>query len=257
LSTVNNNFRVHIMKKIVAIGMFLFMACTQLLAGEVIALAIGDWEPYTSSTNPKGKLLEKVVTEAFKLEGIDVKYEYYPWKRSKQDVEDGLSIGTFPWNRTPEREALFVFNKVSLIKDEGVYFHLKSTPFKWNTLDDLKNYAVGVTLGLKQVEIYKKNGIRASVVATEDQIFKMMLSNRIEVYQTTKAVGYTAINKLFPPDQAKLFTHHPKPVETDDFYVMFSKTNPKSQAYADRLDAGLKKLMASGGYKKILAEYGL
>lgn len=245
------------MKKIIALGISLVMVCTQLLAAEVITLAIGDWEPYTSPANPKGKLLEKVVSEAFKLEGIEVKYEYYPWKRSYRNVELGESEGTFPWNRTPEREALFLFNKVSLIKDESVYFHLKSTAFKWNTLDDLKNYTVGVTLGFKQVEIYKKSGIKANVVASEEQNFKMMLIKRIDVYQTTKAVGYTAINTLFPPDQAKLFTHHPKPVETDDYYLMFAKSNPKSQAHADRLDAGLKKLMASGRYKKILAEYGL
>lgn len=227
------------------------------VGAETVRLAIGDWDPYTSPTNPKGKLLEKVVTEAFKLEGVDVKYDYFPWKRSYSNVEAGEYDGTFPWNRNAERESLFHIHKTSLIKDDSVYFHLKSKPFDWKSLEDLKQYKVGVTIGYKEEKIYKDNGIKADPVPTEEFNFKKMLSGRIDVYMTSKVVGYSTINKLFTPQEASLFTNHPTPVEQGEFYILFSKKTTNGKVLADKFDAGMKKLKDSGAYKKILAEYGV
>ncbi|MBF0204986.1 MAG: transporter substrate-binding domain-containing protein [Desulfamplus sp.] len=231
------------------------LICCTVFANETVKMAIGDWEPYTSQTDPKGKLLEEVVTEAFKAEGIDVQYEYFPWKRSYVNAERGQYDGTFPWNRTPEREAAFYTHKISLIKDEGVYFHLKSNPFDWNTIEDLKKYKVGVTISYKQEAIYKEHGITADTVPEEAMNFKKMLTGRIEVYQTSKAVGYATIKKLFSPEDAAKFTNHPKAVETDEFYILFSKKLPTSKALADKFDEGMKKIKESGLYDKILAKY--
>ena len=240
--------------------LFLILSC--LLSGssvwaEAVKLAIGDWEPYTSATNPKGKLLEKVVTEAFKLEGVEVKYEYFPWKRSIINAETGESDGTFPWNKTTEREGLFHIHKTSLLKDDSVYFHLKSTPFDWKSMNDIKKYKVGVTIGYKDEKIYKDKGINADPVPSEEMNFKKMLAGRIDVYMTSKVVGYSTIHKLFTPEEAKLFTNHPTPVEQGEFYILFSKKTTNGKALADKFDEGMKKLKDSGAYKKILAEYGV
>ena len=228
-----------------------------LCAAETVKLAIGDWEPYTSATNPKGKLLEKVVTEAFKLEGVDVVYEYFPWKRSFANVENGDSDGTFPWNRTPERESLFYIPKTSLIKDEAVFFHLKSKPFDWKELEDLKKYSVGVTVGNKEEKLFQELGIKAEAVPTEAMNFKKILAGRIDVYQTSKVVGYATIRSLFTPQEAQLFTNHPKPAKEAEYFLLFSKKTANGKALADRFDAGMKKLKDSGAYKKILAEYDM
>ncbi|SLM31964.1 putative ABC-type amino acid transport/signal transduction systems, periplasmic component/domain [Desulfamplus magnetovallimortis] len=235
--------------------LILIFITSNISANETVRLAIGDWAPYTSETDPDGKLLEEVVTEAFKAEGIDVEYAYYPWKRSYVNVEKGKYDGTFPWNKTEERENEFYFHKESLIKDPGVYFHLKSKDFDWNTIEDLKKYKVGVTIGYKQEETYKEHGIVADTVPDEQMNFKKMLVGRIDVYQTSKVVGYATINKLFPPEEAKLFTNHPKAVEESEYYILFSKKTPNGQHFADKFDSGLKKIKESGLYDKILVKY--
>ncbi|MBF0224935.1 MAG: transporter substrate-binding domain-containing protein [Desulfobacterales bacterium] len=243
------------MKKLVFFFLLATMIFSNAFANEVVKLAIGDWEPYTSQTDAKGKLLEKVVTEAFKLEGIDAQYDYFPWKRSYQYAEEGKHDGTFPWNKTEERDKVFYIHKISLFKDEGVFFHLKSKQFDWNTLEDLKKYKVGVTIGFKQEQIYKDNGITADAAPTEDLTFKKMLLGRIDIYQTSKVVGYVTINKIFSSEEAKLFTNHPKPVEVNEYYILFSRKTPNGQHFSEKLDSGLKKLKDSGAYDKILAEY--
>ena len=243
------------MKQLTLLLLIIAIFSSNVVANEPVKMAIGDWEPYTSATNENSKMLEKVVTEAFQLEGVEVQYDFFPWKRSYVIARDGQFDGTFPWAKTEAHENDFYLHKIPLIIDEGVYFHLKSTPFDWSTIEDLKKYTVGVTIGFKEESLYKEKGIKAAAVPSEDLNFRKMLAGRIDVYQTSMIVGYTIINKLFPPEVAKQFTHHPKPAVENEFYILFSKQTPKGQALADKFDSGLKKLMESGGYGKIIAEY--
>ena len=233
--------------------LWLALSAAPVFAVDTVRLAVGEWVPYTSEVHPEGRMLQTVVTEAFKLEGVSVVYGYFPWKRSYIQAEMGEYDGTFPWNKTPERVKAFHFPKLSLVKDESVFFHLKSTPFDWQTLQDLKKFRVGVTLGYKEEISFKEQGILAEVVPTEELNFRKMLLGRIDVYQTSKSVGYSTINAMFSPEEAKLFTHHPKPVSQGEYFVLFSKKTPRGQELAAKFDEGLKKLKASGAYAKIMS----
>lgn len=93
-------------------------------------------------------------------------------------------------------------------------------------MDDLKKYKVGVTIGYKQEKIYQKLGIEADPVPSEDLNFKKLLAGRIDVYQTAKPAGYAMIRRLFGPDDALLFTTHPKPLEVAEYYILFSGVTP-------------------------------
>lgn len=231
----------------------LLLGGSNALAQETVHLAIGEWPPYTSESDAKSKLLETVVIEAFKLENVNVKFTYLPWKRSYLKAEDGTFDGTFPWNKTPERDQLFVANRIPLVTDSSVYFHLKRTVFDWKTMEDLKHYRVGVTLGYKNETIYRRRGIVADVAPSEELNFRKILAGRIDVYETSRVVGYATIHKTLAPDQAKLFTHHPRPSEENDYFILFSRATPHAQTLADRFDSGMKKLKANGTYAQIFA----
>ena len=146
-------------------------------------------------------------------------------------------------------------HNIPLVTDEGVYFHLKSKQFDWKSIEDLKKYKVGVTIGFKEEYIYKKNRIEAEAVPSEELNFRKIQAGRIDTYQTSKIVGYTTINRLFPADEAQKFTHHPKPAVTNSFYILFSKKIPNGMALADKLDSGLSHLKESGAYEKIIKDY--
>lgn len=242
----------------IAFFILLLTISSNVFANETVRLAIGDWEPYTSSADDlKSKILETMVTEAFKLEGIDVEYEYFPWKRSYSLAKSGQFDGTFPWAKTEEHLKDFYIHEIYLIKDEGVFFHLKSKKFEWNNFEDLNKYTLGVTLGYKEESIYKQKGINAQAVPSEDLNFKKILAGRIDAYQTSKIVGYATINRLFTPEDAKLFTNHPKPAVENEFYILFSKKTPNGQRLANKFDSGLKKLKESGAYDLIIEKSGI
>ena len=84
------------MKRLMSLFFCLAICQSSAFAADVVNMAIGEWAPFTSEKDPKGKLTEKVVTEAYKLEGVDVKFSYFPWKRSSTMVEEGASDASFP-----------------------------------------------------------------------------------------------------------------------------------------------------------------
>ena len=229
--------------------------CSIVFANETIKMAVGEYPPYTSKTEENGNFLEKIVTAAFKLESIDVEYSYLPWKRGYASVKSGDHDGTFPWNNTSGRDDMFYIHSVPLAIDDGVYFHLESTPFNWERIEDLKNFRLGITLGYKHKEIYQKKGVTISSSASELLSLKMLLAGRIDVYRASKDVGYYLINNKFSSNKARLFTHHPKVIEITGYYILFSKNTPNGKTLSEKFDSGLNKLIESGAYDKIASAY--
>ncbi len=220
---------------------------------ETVRMAIGEWPPYTSGKDNDSRIFERVVTEAFRLEGVDVKYEYFPWKRSYIYTIEGRSDATFPWTKTEERKKIFYLNSEPLAYDDGVFFYLKRKNFNWNTLDDLKKYSVGVTVGFKQEEIYRKLGIPFDMASSEESNFRKLFAGRIDVYWTSKTVGYTMIRRLYGVRGMELFTHHPRVAEKNEYYILFSRKSKDGKLFRDKFDPGLRKLRESGVYDRILS----
>ena len=78
-----------------------------------------------------------------------------------------------------------------------------------------------MTLGYKLEKIYAESGIVADAAPLEELNFREMFIGRIDVFQTSKRVGYLTISKLFNREDAARFTNHPKPVEIDEYFILF------------------------------------
>ncbi len=234
--------------------LLLTLTCLPLTANaQEVHFAVGEWSPYLSEKDPTSPL-EVIVREAYAYEGIKVKYSYFPWKRSYGYAKKGRFHGTFPWTKLRSRTEDFTFNPTPILRDPSVYFHLKHTDFEWATLTSLKQYKVGVTVGYKNQEIYKRLDIPAEVVPYEELNFKMLLQGRIDVYGASKRVGYAIIDELFNTEDANQFTHHPEPYTIDVYHIMFSKAAKDSDKYLEAFEKGFSKLKASGRYEEILKQ---
>ncbi|MBN1969769.1 MAG: transporter substrate-binding domain-containing protein [Candidatus Delongbacteria bacterium] len=235
--------------------MFLLFLVVFSLYGEKIVIASGDWEPFTSSRDENGKLLELIVNEVFKNAGIDVEYLYYPWKRSYELVKSGKADATFPWMKTEERLKEVIYPNESILLEKSVFFHLKSTNFSFTNDADLKKYKFGGTLGYSLVGYLKDKGLEVDEVGNEILNFKKLLANRIDVYPTSFIVGYNLINREFPPEQAALFTNSPNIISEDEYFLVFSKSSENGKSLSEKFDKGLKMLKESGRYDEIMNSF--
>lgn len=243
------------MKKLALIFALIITISSNGYAEKTITLDIGEWAPYTSKKDPEGKIAETLVTESFKLVNIDVVYKYYPWKRAYMHAKEGGSSGTFPWYRNEDRLNDFIVCNEPILVGKVTFFHLKSFDFQWKTLENVKKYKIGGVIGYAVVEIFKDNGIKVEEVPNGELNYRKLLAGRIDAVAEDFFVGYNTINKLFKPEIAALFTHHPKPQEQRDMFMLISKQIPNGQELADKFDKGLKKLKASGRYDEIIVEF--
>jgi len=243
------------MKTNTRVVFFIFCLSINLFAHETINLLTGEWPPYTSKIEMKGKMAEVIVREAFKLEGVDVKYEYYPWKRSYRSAKEGLATGTFPWYKSEQREEDFIVTKESLLKVKNVFFHLKSLDFQWKSYEDLKKYSIGGTIGYTDAALLQSKGLDVQLVPREELNLKKLLKHRMDITPSSIATAYYFINKLFTKEERSLFTYHPRAIFDSEMYMLISKNIPDAQELADSFDQGLRKLKKSGRYDQIIAEF--
>jgi len=242
------------MKKIIA-GLLLVSSLVNVFGNDVIRLSTGEWPPYTTQNDAQGGILQKIVSEALSQENIDVKYEFFSWEKAYQVAKEVEFDGTIPLFKTAEREKDFIYSKNAITRTKTVFFHLKSTDFKWNKHEDLNNYKVGGTAGFKTAKILQDKGVKVDIALTEKENFEKLLAGDIEVTSSSYLVGYNIIKKSFSASDAAKFTSHPKKVyRATGVYFLVSKKHPKAQELVDKFDSGLKKLIKSGRYIKLIKE---
>lgn len=245
------------MKQIIFSLLFIaFVSCGY--AEETIKITTEVWEPYVSKSMKYHGLACRIVTEAFALEGVKVKYGFFTWARGYLLAKEGDWNGTFPYYFKNERTKFFIYSD-PIFDGAVVFFHLKSYSFNWKTYEDLKNIAIGTTLGYtygKEFDEAKNSGIiKTQKIAKNETNFEKMLLGRIQIFPFSTEVGYYTLQKLFPPEQAQLFTHHSKPLHTSPLYLILSKKNDRNKHLLLLFNKGLKRLKESGKYDEYFAEF--
>lgn len=227
-------------------------------AREHVRLTNGEWPPYMSRELKHGGLATRIVTQAFALGGIQVEYGWLPWKRAFVYAQKGAWDGSLGWAKLPERLNDFYFSE-PVFSGDMVFFHLKSHDFDWETIEDLQGIRIGATIGYSGygqafLRAEEEGHINVTRVASDIQNFKKLLLGRIQIFPSNKIVGYHILRKHFPHKKITLFTNHPAPILTRDYYLILSKKDPKNKELINRFNQGLKRLKVSGRYHQYLLD---
>lgn len=238
---------------------FVFLMCiaTAAGAGEKVVLTNGEWPPYMSENLKHGGVVSRVVAEAFALEGVIVEYRFFPWKRSLSLAQKGKFNGSVVWWKTAEREKDFIYSD-PVLDVQYVFFHLKSTPFDWKTLDDLKGIEIGATTGYNYGDLFqnaeKAGEILVQRVPKDELNFKKLLKGKIKIFPVDVEVGYTMLQNSYPPETVRNVTHHPTPIRSDPHHLILSNRIEKNKELVLLFNKGLKRLKESGKFDRYFVE---
>ncbi len=230
---------------------------TSGFAEETIRLTNGQWEPWLSKELKYYGLASRIVTEAFALEGVRVKYRFLPWKRGFQAAKKGEYDGSAIWSREPERENHFYYSE-TVLNGTIVFFHRKDYQFGWKTIEDLQGIKTGATLEYSYGEEFdhavKVGKIKVYFVPSDEQNLAKLLGRRIHIFPLEHDVGYNMIRNNFKSGERKLFTHHPKPVHVTSFHLILSRKVERNRRMLELFNKGLKRLYESGKVDRYMAE---
>ncbi|WP_108652043.1 substrate-binding periplasmic protein [Dongshaea marina] len=216
-------------------------------ADGTVRLASGEYPPYLSDSLPHDGLISHIVTSAFATQGVKVKYGYFPWKRTALLVKMGHWDGSPGWLWSEDRAEDYWFSEPVII-GKGVFFFLKDSPaknFEWQSYADLKGLKVGTTLGYHYGEAFhqaQRDGmIQVSARQTNLDNFLRLLDGKIDLFPLDKCVGLYVLHKNLP-GRVDLFGYASKPMNTDEYRVIFPKVKQSSKALLATFNQGLKQL---------------
>ena len=112
--------------------LIIMLSCSASYAEKTITIATEEYPPYASEHLQYFGVDCRIVTEAFRLEGIRVIYKFYPAVRSYYLAEKGVVEGTLPWAKRVDRESLFYFTDPMIESDIEHLYYLKTTEVKWD-----------------------------------------------------------------------------------------------------------------------------
>ena len=222
---------------------------------ETLSLANGEWPPYLSEHYTHHGLASHLVSEAFKLEGIDVEYSFYPWARAFSFVQSGERIGSILWSFNEERARDVLYSE-PVIALRTVFFHRKDRSFAWYRLEDLKAWQIVATLGYYYGAEFKRleeaGTLQVSRVRSDELAFDMLVAGRIDLVAAQFEVGYEILHRRFVPSVAAAVTNS-ESFDQTDYHLIISRKAPDGRRIIDRFNAGLARLRASGRFDEMMA----
>jgi len=222
-----------------------------------IAMAIGEWPPYTSKKMKNYGMASEIVTSALKEVGIEPQYESYPFKRIFLNVSKGKKWAAFPYAYTKKRAKEVIYSKEPIIKIKDKLFYYKKRPVKeFKELKDLKSITIGGCLGYWYNDLFKNAGLSIEYANRDLNSLKKLIIGRVDVVPMDEVAGWALIKKNFP-DQVNNFKTFEKALKIKGSFLISSKKYPGSKELLKKFETGFKLIKEKGIYKKILEKYGL
>lgn len=251
-------------RKIFLISLIALSFCSSLIVTpevkaeeKIVRFTTGEWPPYISKTIDGYGIIPHIISEAFKLEGYRVEYDFFPWTRSYQLAQTGIWHGSVTWQPTPERTRDFLFSD-PVIQDSNVFYHLNDLLFEGNRLEELRYFRIGTTRSYSYAPGLRENlaEIGATVIDSDDDLtnFKLLLDRRIDLVLMDINVGNYLLHKYFQDEQSFFATSSFLQLQQAPQCIIFPKNSPSSRHLQTAFNKGLKKLKENGRYDQILSQ---
>ena len=183
-------------------------------AGQTVRIATGEFPPYVSKDLKHQGLVTRIVREAFNLAGMEAKFKFFPWKRSKNLAKIGAWDACSFWARIPSIERDFYVSG-TLVEGPLVFFHSNNTDFDWQSVEDLKKYRIGRVLGNvygPHIASADKTGkINIYRLFSEKEAMELLINGGIEVFPVNREAGFYILHKNFPKKSFVILRIIPSP----------------------------------------------
>ena len=233
------------------IGLGVLLALPGLLAGPAAAAAPS--VHLVTDPEKENGFLVAITQRAFERAGYAVSITYMPWVRALQMVLNGDAEALLGAYHTPERAQRLLYTE-PIGSAELVFFTLKESGIRYQSLEDLRPYRIGTIIGAKYTpEFDAADFLMKEPVSDYAQNLRKLLAGRVHVVVEKRSVVEHALAARFASEAARVMALD-KPLTSAQFYNAFSRAVPGHERKAADFNAGLKSITADGTLAGIMAQ---
>lgn len=231
-----------------------FIACLSFSAlGEKLRIVTEPWAPYSMVENGQASGLDYETTAiVFQRLGIDVEWQFLPWKRCLMMLEQGDADGVLDIFQVAERADLLLYPSEPLSDVNYVLFQANTRPHPFNSLEDLTGLTIGVSPGyLYSPEFDRSTSFIREPAASHEANFGKLVRGRIDLMVTDRIVGQQMIDQLKLRDQVSQLPR----VLTSSAQFLALRRNAGMDLLVQRFGAELKRFKREPAYAQLVEHY--
>ncbi|SEM80654.1 polar amino acid transport system substrate-binding protein [Pseudomonas sp. ok272] len=233
----------------------LLVLCLSLTArAEKLRIVTEPWAPYVYEENGQARGLDYEATAiVFQRLGIEVEWQFLPWKRCLQMLDQGLADGALDIFHSNEREVTLLYPSEPLSHVEFVMFYANARPHPFRTLEDLRGLTIGTSPGYLYSEDFRDSTLFTREPApTHEANFGKLALGRIDLLITDRRVGQTLLDSLKLRDQ---ISESPTLISHEAQFLAVRR-RAGMDLLVQRFAAELKRFKREPAYAQLSARYG-
>jgi polar amino acid transport system substrate-binding protein len=200
------------------------------------------YAPYTDAGLPDGGFATEVVRLTMREMGEEVSISFLPWKRAMLATQEGEFVGTFPYIRSAEREAAFLFSDPLYLVDNRV-FVTRASRLRYHGPRDLVGKVACNQLGAAHPpalqHLIDAGHIQLESPRDLSSCFRMMVAGRVDFVSINELVGEAAIREAF--GDLDRFTVTGPPVDRVGLYLMVPRQSAGGARFLLRFNTALAR----------------
>jgi len=170
----------------------LLLACLSPMAlGERLRLVSDDWAPYVYRDGSRVRGIDyEVTTEVFRRLGVELDWQFLPWKRCLALVEQGQADGVMDIFQVESRKTYMVYPAEPMSDVEFVLFQASDRRHAVRQLNDLAGLTVGTSPGYAYDRAFSESpDFHRETAPSHEANFGKLIRGRIDLLVTDRLVG--------------------------------------------------------------------
>jgi polar amino acid transport system substrate-binding protein len=221
---------------------------------QVLRVVTEPWAPYVylDGAAPAGVDYE-MAAEVFKRLGIQVQWQFLPWKRCLMMIEQGQADAVLDIFHTPAREQWLTYANEALSQVEFVLYQANDRPVPASRLRTLQGLKVGVAPGFEYGPAFSASLAEKEAAPTLEANFGKLMLGRIDLVITDRRVGKFVLRQL---GLEKQISQVPGALNSDLLYLALRRDGDLP-LLAERFSEALRQFKQEPAYAQLLKRYGL
>jgi polar amino acid transport system substrate-binding protein len=239
-------------RQLYAAALLLCLAVTA--RAEPLRIVTEAWAPYVYEVNGQPTGLDyEISAEVLRRLGVEVEWQFLPWKRCLLAFEQGQADGILDIFRIAEREPQMLFVDEPLSDVEFVLFYARQRPYPYRSLDDLRDLLIGTSPGYW----YNDQAFRDSRLFSREEApsheanLGKLVRQRVDLVVNDRRAGMYLAARMGLGAQ---LGYNRKAVGEDRLYLALRRT-PELTALAERFASELRRFKREPAYARLQARY--